>query len=352
MRLIEIGNKKIGQGEPCYVIAEIGHNHQGRLDLALQMIDAAVESGVSAVKFQKRDVDSLFTRAFLKKPYQGQNSFGETYGDHRRHLELDWEDFVVCKKRAEEQGVEFLVTPFDEHSVEFCERLGVNAFKIASADLTNTPLLRIVAETRKPVLLSCGASTFSEIQQAYQLLESLKVDFVLLYSVSAYPTTPEQLNLQRLAELRDRFPQVPVGFSGHDPGIEASKYARVIGASVIEKHFTIDRTLRGTDQAFSLDKNEMTQLVYALSEIDKVMGIAYENHCSLNSYETNARMKMGKGIYVAKEVSRGTILSKDHVCFKSPGTELTPSDLSKVLGKETTVNLRPEEPIRLKELNP
>lgn len=350
MRNFAIGKHKVGPEEACYVIAEIGHNHQGKLDMALEMIDKAAKCGVNAVKFQKRDIEQLYTDAFLNEPYTGKNSFGETYGAHRKVLEFGFEEMAACKARARERNLDFIITPFDLPSLDFCARLGVDAYKIASGDLTNHPLIEAIARLGKPVIISCGASTLNETRETHDLLETAACQFVLLYAVSSYPATPSNLNLRRILDLKKLFPDTPIGYSGHDIGIEATKVARSLGAVVIEKHFTLDHQLKGTDQSFSLDAAEMAELVTELRKIDLAMGCSYGDADTLNSYELAARRKMGKGIYANRPIEAGTCLTEDHLAIKSPGNALAPNQIESILGRKTNRPIPEGAPIDLKDL--
>ena len=345
MDSFKIGNTWVGRNKPCYLIAEIGNNHQGDLSLALQMIRQASEAGASAVKFQKRDLDNLYTKAFLDAPYTGRNSFGNTYGEHRRHLELSAEDFIKCKELAEDCGVEFLITPFDFPSVDFCQSLGLVAYKVASGDLTNTPLIRYIAQHGKPVIISTGASALEELEAFGDGLGELDCPIALLYAVSSYPTAPNQVNLARLAKLKQLFPNTVIGYSGHELGIETAIYARVMGASIIEKHFTLDKNNKGTDNAFSLLPEELQLLHSRLQQVDEVLGQGEIGE--INAYEAKARYKMGKGVYAMEAVPEGTVLTLEHLVLKSPGNSLTPADLHSVIGRRTKRALQAEEDIRL-----
>jgi len=351
MKTVTIGNNKIGKNFPCYVIAEIGHNHQGKLQLALEMIEVAAACGVQAVKFQKREIDLLYTESYLNQGYNCENSFGKTYRAHRYCLEFNWDQFIKCKEKADACGLDFLITPFDPDSAEFCNELGVKAFKLASGDLTNEPLMRFVAAMKKPMLVSTGAAAPIEIDNAFRLLKSMQAEFVLLHAIAAYPANSEQLNLQRIIALQRKFPETNIGFSGHDQGIEGALYARVLGAQVIEKHFTLDQTLKGTDHHFSLIPEELKELVEKLKKVDQMLGTTYTDEFSINDYELDARKKMGKGIYAATNIKAGTMLSPGMLCFKSPGTELTPSDAQKIIGKIIYRDLRKDDPVQTDNLD-
>jgi len=334
MKTLSTGKNRIGREEPCYVIAEIGHNHQGNLEMALQMVEEAAKCGVSAVKFQKRDIDSLYTREFLNKPYTGQNSFGATYGEHRQVLEFGMEEMLACRSKAKELGLDFIVTPFDFPSLEFCTQIGVDCFKIASGDLTNHPLIKAIVDQCQPIIISCGAATLHETQETHQMLRGLDAQFVMLYAISNYPADHDQLNMKRIMDLQQCFPETLIGYSGHDIGIEATLMARTLGAVVIEKHFTLDQQLKGTDQSFSLNPSEMAQLVKGLKKVDAIMGEAYLNANMLNSYELPARKKLGKGIYAKFQIESGMVLEREMLEIKSPGNEMPPNQLASILGKQ------------------
>jgi len=226
---IKIKDRVISESSPCFVIAEIGHNHQGNLKVALDMIKTAAACGVDAVKFQKRDNKSLYTRALYSKTYDNEDSFGLTYGQHREFLEFDWEQYVAIKDCAEANGVEFMCTAFDFKSVDFLEKLGINSYKLASGDLTNTPLLKYIAKLKKPVFLSTGASSFEEVRTAYKSITKYHNQLCLLHTVCTYPAEYDQLNLKVIETLRKEFPDIIMGYSGHDNGILASVVACIPG---------------------------------------------------------------------------------------------------------------------------
>jgi sialic acid synthase len=197
------------------------------------------------------------------------------------------------------------------------------------------------------MIVSTGASTLAEIKHIHTLLTSLEAEFAFLYAVASYPTSIDQLNLTRINTLQTLFTDTHIGFSGHDEGIEGSLFAAAMGARVIEKHFTLDKTLKGTDQGFSLCPTEMKMLMEKLAALDKMMGNSYEDSISINSFELDARKKMGKGIYAATDIKTGTVLTLDHFSFKSPGTTLTPSDAKNMVGKKIITDLKQDQPFNL-----
>ncbi|WP_141731824.1 N-acetylneuraminate synthase family protein [Oligoflexus tunisiensis] len=337
-----LGRHRIAPDMPCYVIAEIGHNHQGDMGQAIKMIRHAGECGVQAVKFQKRNNQELFTPQFFHSPYRSSASFGPTYGLHREALEFDFDQYRALKDCAESLGLDFLVTPFDNASVDFCEQLGVVAYKVASADLTNIPLIEFIARLGKPLLISTGAATLADVDRAYECLMRFEVDFCFLHAVAMYPTPADKLNLSRISLLKKRYPRIAVGYSCHGKGTLPGVLARSLGAMVLEKHFTLDRQLKGTDHAFSLEPNELRQQVEELRATDLALQARRDN--DLQEQEP-ARIKMAKSIYARTAIPAGTRLTEEHLCLKSPGIGLAPYHFHEVCHKILNRNLEQDEPI-------
>jgi len=336
---IKLGNFVISEKSPCFFIAEIGHNHQGNLKVALDMIKTAASCGVNAVKFQKRHNIGLYTKDMYGKPYDNENSFGLTYGEHREFLEFDWEDYVTLKKCAQDNNVEFMCTAFDFESVDFLEKLRINSYKLASGDLTNTPLIEYIAKLNKPMFVSTGASTLEEIGVAYEAIMRHNQQLCLLHTICSYPTEYEDLNLSLIQTLKKEFPEVVIGYSGHDNGILASAIAYMLGAKVIEKHFTVNHSWKGTDHKFSLEPEGLRKQVRDLRRIDVALGNGKK---VIKKIEINARNKMGKSIYTREELTAGDILTRDKLCIKSPGGGIAPYFLEKIIGRRVKVNLEQE----------
>lgn len=267
MAEVQIGDVLIGDGHPCYVIAEIGINHNGDIDLAKRLIDVAVEAGCNAVKFQKRTVDVVYTAEELARPRD--NPFGSTNGDLKRGLEFGQEQFAIIDSYCREKKIPWFASCWDEQSVDFIEQFNPPCYKIASASLTDTNLLKHHRATGRPIILSTGMSNLDEIHQAVQTLG--KKDLILLHSCSTYPALYEELNLRVIPVLRQQF-NVPVGYSGHETGIPSSVAAAAIGACVIERHITLDRSLWGSDQAASLEPNGFTRLVRDIRLVETSLG--------------------------------------------------------------------------------
>lgn len=264
---IRLGSKVIGPGKPCYIIAEIGINHNGDIDLAKKLINVALGSGCDAVKFQKRTIDVVYSAEELAKPRE--SPFGATNGDLKRGLEFEQEEYEEIDRYCREVKIDWFASCWDEASVDFISQFKVPCFKVASASLTDDNLLRHTRAVGKPIILSTGMSTIQEVDHAVEVLG--KQDLVLLHACSTYPAYYEELNLHVIDVLRDRY-GVPVGYSGHETGLPSSVAAAVLGACMIERHITLDRSMWGSDHAASLEPNGITRLVRDIRLIEKSMG--------------------------------------------------------------------------------
>jgi sialic acid synthase len=269
MRELTIDGRRIADDTDCYVIAEIGHNHQGDLDLCKQMFAAAKEAGADAVKLQKRDNRSLFTKAMYDSPYNSENAFGATYGAHREALEFGWDEYRDLQHVARRIGITFFATAFDENSADFLFDLDMPAFKIASADLANLPLIRKIASDGKPVILSTGCASLDDVIAA---TGELDCPSAILQCTASYPAAFEELNLNVIQKYREVFPNTVIGLSAHDAGIAMAPVSYALGARIIEKHFTLNRTMKGTDQAFSLEPAGMKRMVRDLKRTRVALG--------------------------------------------------------------------------------
>lgn len=267
MKPVTIGSTIVGEGLPCFVAAEIGINHNGDLDLAKKLINVAAAAGCNAVKFQKRSLDVVYTKEELAR--LRESPFGTTNGDLKRALEFGLEQYREIDRYCREVKIPWFASCWDEQSVDFIAQFDVPCFKIASCSLTDDGLLRHTRKTGKPVVLSTGMSTLEQIDNAVELLG--RKDLILLHSCSTYPAYYEELNLKAIHTLRQRY-GVPVGYSGHETGLPSSVAAAVMGACMIERHLTLDRSMWGSDQAASLEPNGMMRLVRDIRLIEKSMG--------------------------------------------------------------------------------
>lgn len=327
---VSIDGVDVHDGSHCYVIAEIGHNHQGSVEQAKQMFKAAAECGAHAVKLQKRDNRGLYTREAFNRPYDNESSFGATYGEHREALEFGRDEYVELQSYARELGVAFFSTAFDFASADFLADLDVPAYKIASGDLTNTPLIRYVGEIGKPVIFSTGGGTIDDVRRAYEALLEVNDQIVVLQCTAGYPAAWEELDLRVIATYRELFPQAVTGFSSHDNGIAMPVAAFVLGARVVEKHFTLNRAMKGTDHAFSLEPQGMRKMVRDLERTFLALG---DGNKTMYQSETAPILKMGKKIVAARDLPAGHTLRREDLAFKSPGDGLPPYELDRVLGR-------------------
>ncbi|MAZ41025.1 N-acetylneuraminate synthase [bacterium] len=269
MREVQIGNRMVGDDHPVYVVAEIGINHNGDVSVAKRLIDAAVAAGCNAVKFQKRDIDVVYTAEELERPRE--NPFGPTNGDLKRGLEFGNEEYQEIDSYCKQHGIEWFASCWDEGSVDFIDQFEPPCYKIASASLTDTRLLEHTVSKGRPIILSTGMSTEKEIDRAITILSD-GVGLVVLHTISTYPAKNDELNLGAIRTLRERYWNLPVGYSGHEVGLAPSLMAAVLGACMIERHVTLDRSMFGTDQSASIEPQGLTRLVRDIRMWETVRG--------------------------------------------------------------------------------
>lgn len=273
MREIRIADRVINDSSKPYVIAEIGSNHGGSLETALQMIRIAAACGADAVKFQCRENRTLYSPELLNAPYENENSYGKTYGEHREALELSRQDLLQCMLEAHISKVDCFSTAFDEPSVDKIAQLGMAAIKIASGGLTDKPLLRHAALSGLPIILSTGGGTMREIDAAVQVITAYTSQLAVMHCVASYPVRNyADHNLKCIQTLRETYPELVIGWSGHDSGIALAMAAYTLGARAIEMHFTLNRADRGTDHSFSLEPAGLSKLCRDLKRAHVALG--------------------------------------------------------------------------------
>jgi N-acetylneuraminate synthase/sialic acid synthase len=348
-RELIIDGRRIADDTDCYVIAEIGHNHQGDLDKARQLFHRARECGVHAVKLQKRDNKSLYTAEMYNRPYEHENSFGRTYGEHREFLEFGRSEYVELQQYARELGLTFFATAFDRSSADFLEELDAPAYKIASGDLRNHPLLRHVARFQKPMIISSGGASLEDVQRAYDLIADINPRICILQCTASYPTEPDDMNLRVIETFRQRFPEAVVGLSDHYNGIAMAVVAYMLGARVIEKHFTLNHTWKGTDHALSLEPIGMHKMIRDLQRARVAVGDGVKRVLPI---ESGALVKMGKKIVAARRLPAGHVIREEDLAIKSPGDGLSPAELDRVVGRRLLSALEPDEAVSLEILDP
>jgi len=348
MRSLTIDGKTIQDDGDCFIIAEIGHNHQGRLDTCMEMFKEAKDCGADAVKLQKRDNRALYTLEGYNKPYDNPNSYGSTYGEHREALEFGWDEYKALGEYARELGITMFSTAFDFGSADFLAKLDIAAFKVASGDLKNIPLLRHIAGFQKPIIMSTGGGTMEDVNRAYDAIMPINQQLCILQCTAGYPAAFEELNLRVITTFRERFPNTVVGLSSHDNGIAMAVAAYMLGGRVIEKHFTLNHTWKGTDHAFSLEPIGFKKMVRDLKRLRVAMGDGVKR-----TYETEVTplVKMGKKLVAARDLPAGHAIRMEDIAIKSPGDGLQPYELDKVIGRVTRQELKTDENITLEALN-
>ena len=329
-RTLTIEGLEISDASDCYVIAEIGHNHQGSIEQAKRMFDEAKRCGAHAAKIQKRHNRSLYTREAFDRPYDNENSFGPTYGLHREALEFERPEYEELRDYSREIGITFFATAFDHPSADLLAELDMPAYKIASADLINTPLLRHVAEIGKPMILSTGAATLDDVRRAYDTVAAINDQVAILQCTAGYPAKWDELDLRVIATYREMFPDTVVGLSSHDNGIAMSVAAYVLGARIVEKHFTLDRAMKGTDHRFSLEPQGMRKMVRDLKRTRLALG---NGDKTMYPSEVEPATKMAKKLVAVADLPAGHRLREEDIAAKSPGDGLPPYELDKLVGR-------------------
>lgn len=328
-RTIRIGSTLVGDGQPCFVIAEGGVNHNGDPDLAEELVRIAASCEANAVKFQKRTVADILTGEALAAPYVKPNSLGATYGEHRNRLELPegvWRRLQVV---AMELGLEFFGSAWDRRSADFLEALDTPAFKLASADVTNLDLLDYVAAKQRPVILSTGMSSLDEVDEAVETVLRRTNDLILLQCTSTYPSEFGDINLRVMQTYRERY-QVLVGYSGHERGIAVTEAAAALGACVVERHFTKDRTLPGPDQAASLEPVGLHKLVRDIRHIEEALG---DGHKRMAAGEAPVRQRLAKSVVAARDIRAGQVVDEAALVLKGPGHGIPANQITHLIGR-------------------
>ena len=344
-----MNGRRIADDEPAFVVAEIGHNHQGDLEKAKALVHAAKECGCDAAKLQKRDNRTLYTRELYEAPYDNEHSFGATYGEHREALELSAAEWLELREFSREEGITLFGTVFDEASANLLAELDVPAFKIASADLVNTPLLRVVAALGKPIFLSTGGGTIADVERAVDTILPVNSQLCVMQCTAAYPVESEELHLRVIETYRERFPDVVIGLSDHQNGIAMALVAYMLGARVVEKHFTLNHAWKGSDHAYSLMPEGMRRLVRDLHRIPGALGSAEKQRLP---NEDKPLEKMGKKLVAARELPAGHVLEPGDVVARSPADGGLPAyELDRILGKPLLRSLSFEQQIELEDVD-
>jgi N-acetylneuraminate synthase/sialic acid synthase len=345
MAQINLDGTLITEASPAYVIAGIGHNHMGDVDVALQMVDTAAAVGVDCVKFQRIDAERLFTQAAYAEGYNSENAFAATYGQHRDALTLSDDDFKRVMEKCDQRGVTFACTPFEEWSADFLYSIGCEVFKMASFHMHDTALIFHVAAFDKPMILSTGNSTKTDIKSLCDTLHGYPEPdkYALLHCTSEYPVyDASHINLGALLDLQDEFGQVIWGYSHHHPSVLPALSAYYFGARIIETHFTLARSWKGTDQKFSLDPDNLRRLVSELKMAHELCGTRKTPYRE----EAAPIRKMSRSVYPKREIAKGEIITADAVELKAPGDGIRPDKMATIIGKEAVKPLTTDQPIQ------
>ncbi|MEW5984348.1 MAG: N-acetylneuraminate synthase family protein [Acidobacteriota bacterium] len=334
---VRVGDRLVGPGHPCVVIAEIGVNHNGSLATARALVAAAKSAGADYAKFQTFRADHLVTRGAAKAPYQRRQDGGtETQYDMLKRLELRRGDFAELKRFCGEQGIGFLSTPYGEEDAALLDELGVDAIKVPSALIVEPAFLRTLAAYGRPLILSTGMAALSDVRRAVETVcETGNTQIIVLQCTTDYPTAPEDANVRVVRTLAETL-GVPVGFSDHTRSMAAAIAAVALGASVIEKHLTLDKRMEGPDHAASAEPQEFSALVGAVRETELALGRPDKQPTA--SEHTNAR-SMRRSIVTSRSISVGETVQPDMIAFKRPGTGIPPRNLPEVVGARARVEI-------------
>lgn len=332
----------INDDSDCYVIAEIGHNHQGDLEQCKRMFDVAKECGANAVKLQKRDNVALYTREMYDSIYDNRNSYGRTYGEHREALEFGRDEYLQLKDHAANLGITFFSTAFDIPSADFLADIDLPAYKIASGDLTNIPLLRHIAGLGKPIFMSTGGGDLADVTRAYETVAPINSQLCIFHCTSGYPAEFDELNLKVIQTYRDTFQDTVIGLSSHDSGIAMALVGYVLGARVVEKHFTLNRAAMGTDHAFSLEPVGLRKMTRDLRRARVALGDGIKRRYTS---EEKPLAKMAKKLVAARDLPAGTVLMPDDLLAKTPNDGMPAYEFDFVVGKTLLHHLKADENI-------
>lgn len=345
MPVIKIGDRLVGDGQPTYIIAEVGVNHNGLIDLAIELIDVAVSAGADAVKFQKRKLDKLYAHKYLENANAGEKTLRYLL-PILQQVELPDEAYYKIVDYCRAKKITFLCSAFDPESADFLAELGVPAFKVASADLTNLPLLDHLAKKGVPLILSTGMSRMDEVEITVNFLKERGVEFALLHCNSTYPAAFEDINLRFMERLR-RF-GVPVGYSGHERGIAVSTVASALGASIIERHITLDRTMDGPDHAASLEPHGFKKMVRDIRQVAMALGTGEEKFFSRG--EILNREVLGKSLVAARRIQPGETITAEMVTVKGPALGISPQRYLELVGRVAERLIEQDEPFLERDL--
>tara|TARA_Y100000816_G_C26098814_1_gene581966 strand:- start:694 stop:1743 length:1050 start_codon:yes stop_codon:yes gene_type:complete len=347
MRSIKLGNNIINDESLPFFISEIGSNHQGDTEHCKELILASKIAGASAVKLQKRDNKTFYTRELFNEPYLNPNSFAPTYGEHRNYLDLNLDQWKEVIEFAQENEIILFSTAFDIKSADFLNELDMPIFKIPSGGLKNIPLIRHVASFNKPVIISTGGGSIEDVERVIEETNEYKKNIVILQCTAGYPVAWEDLNLNVIKTYREKFKETVIGLSSHDNGIAMTLVAYLLGARIIEKHFTLNRGNKGTDNAFSLEPQGFRKMVRDISRTKVALGDGLKKQ-----YESEKEplRKMATSIRAVRDLKQGDVLSNDDLVFRAPDDGLPPYEIINLVGKKLNKDLKLDDNIKMEDL--
>lgn len=323
--------------ETPFIIAEVGQNHNGNLDLAREYIKVFAGLGADAVKFQTRNNKYLFSKDSYEADYNSENAFAKTYGAHREILELDLKYLEILKNDCIKYGVKFMSTPFDELSVDELRKVDVDILKIASFDLGNLPLINKIASLGKPVVISVGGGKSSQIKSSVQLLLKHNVEISILHCVSEYPCPANRLGLENIKLLKQTFPDIVIGSSDHFNGILSGPVAYIQGARVFEKHVTLDRSSKGTDHSFALEREGFRKFVRDIKRVEQMLTPKPDSEIGNEA----VFKKLGKSLIAYKDINKGEVFSLDNLSGRIFKDQIIPvRESNNVIDKVSNRNLK------------
>ncbi|TZE82178.1 N-acetylneuraminate synthase [Calorimonas adulescens] len=335
--MIKIGDRIIGEDSPAFIIAEAGVNHNGSVELAKKMIDAAVETGADAIKFQIFKAENLVLKNAEKAEYQKKTTDeNESQYDMLKKLELTYDQHIELMKYCQQMGIIYLSTPFDFESADVLDKCDVAAYKIGSGDITNLPFIEYIARRNKPMIISTGMSDLGEIEDAIDTIRKTGNEkIILLHCISNYPADYRDVNLNAMLTLKNAF-KFSVGYSDHTLGIEVPIAAVALGAKVIEKHFTLDKNLPGPDHKASLEPFEFKQMINSIRNVECSLGDGIKR-CMYA--EENARKVARKSVVTDCDIKRGMVIERDMLTVKRPGTGIPPKDIGYIIGRKAKIDI-------------
>ncbi|XP_076023437.1 N-acetylneuraminate-9-phosphate synthase-like [Genypterus blacodes] len=335
--------RMIGGSHPCFIIAEIGQNHQGDIEIAKKMIKMAKDCGADCAKFQKSELEYKFNKKALERPYNSKHSWGKTYGEHKRHLELSHEQYRELQKYAEEVGIFFTASGMDEMAVDFLHELNVPFLKVGSGDTNNFPYLEKTAKKGRPMVVSSGMQSMETMRRVYKMVKEHNQNFTILQCTSAYPLEAEDVNLRVITEYQKEFPDIPIGYSGHESGISITLAAVALGAKVVERHVTLDKTWKGNDHSASLEPSELAELVRSIRLVERSMGCGIKK---MLPCEKPCHDKLGKSVVAKVQIPKGTVLTLDMLTVKVAEPMGVPAeDIFELVGKVVMTDVEEDESV-------